>query len=154
MLYNSDKFNQLCIVTPNNNPSSTFHEVIPNKQFIFYDTDRITRLEIKIKHKNRIKLFFKDIPGNQLLFPIFNFTLFENHFESMKGLIVLENDIGSFGRCEIDADEFDINRLSFDLVELSAFKQKVVSRIRYDNQELAFKKKDCLFNGIVTVIKN
>ena len=99
-------------------------------------------------------MFFKDVVGNELLFPLFNFTNVDEPLLNQDGLIVIENDIGSFGKCEVEAESFDVSKLSFEVVELLALKQSFISGIKYDDQPLIFKKKESLFNGKVLIIKN
>ncbi len=153
-LYDSEKFNTLNIINSNNTLVSTFYELLPDDQHILYDLDRTSRLEIKIKNRGRIKIFFKDIVGTELLFPLHDFSLVENIFLKEKGLIVLENDIGNFGKCKIEAAEFDISKLLFDIIEFTCPEQRFISKIYYNNIELLFKKRDTLFNGKAVIIRD
>ncbi|MDP1744854.1 MAG: hypothetical protein Q8L90_04715 [Bacteroidota bacterium] len=154
VLYNNEKFNKLGLYKSFNATASTFYELLPDQQFVIYDLERISRLEIKMKNKNRIKLFLKNIVAEELLFPIYNFNAVLNPFSDEAGLIVMENDIGNFGQCVINSDIFDFNALYFDIFKIDLLNKSFISKIHYNEQELLFKKKDSLFNGRVHIIKN
>ncbi len=152
LLYNNEKFIQLKLYNSYDAIASTFYELRPDKQFVIYNLDRISRLEIKMKNQKRIKLFFKNIIVEELLFPFYNFNNVFSPFSVEEGLIILENDIGGFGKCVIESEIFDIELLCFDVFKIDSYNKQFISKILYDNQELLFTKRDSLFNGKVFII--
>lgn len=149
----SEHFTNLGLKLKTGKLASTFFEVEPDKQYIAYDLDRITRLEIKVKGKSRNKIFFKDITSEAYIFPLYSFNQKKMTSLFEQGLIIIENDIGHFGRCNLDAKIFDVNKLNFDLIDTGISMKSVVMKIYYEGLELEFRKRDSLFNGNVVVIK-
>lgn len=149
----SEEFFKLKLKLPNGKLASTFFEIIPDKQFIAYDTNRVSRLEIKSKNKVRSKIFFKEIISQELLFPLYNYRVEKLIPFQEKGIIIFENDIGHFGKCKLDQENFEIDRLSFNLINIEILSGHMVLKIYYNNEELIFKKRDSLFNGGAIVLK-
>ena len=152
LLY-SERFHELNLRLENGELASTFFEVVPDQQFIAYDLDRITRLEIKLKNKARNKIFLREIVSESLLFPLYNYNLRALSKQFSGGLLIIENDIGSFGKCKLELDNFDVDKLSFDILQYGLPIKSMVFRILYDGKELEFRKRESLFNGNVVVIK-
>ena len=152
LLY-SERFHELNLRLENGELASTFFEVVPDQQYIAYDLDRITRLEIKLKNKARNKIFLREIISDDFLFPLYNcnFTLLSNLRDG--GITIIEHDIGSFGKCKLELDNFDVDKLSFDILQYGLPMKSVVLRVQYDGKEIEFRKRDSLFNGNVVVIK-
>jgi len=149
----SEKFNQISIQLANGKSASTFFEVAPDKQYVAYDIDRISRLEIKVKNKNRSKIFFNELNSDGLLFSLYNYTIAENFPAFEKGLMIIENDMGHFGRCRLREEHFEIDQLQFEIINEKTLLKQMILKINYKGQELIFKKRDSLFNGNVVVIK-
>ena len=147
----TEKFIQLGLKLNNGKLASTFFEIIADHQYVGYDLDRITRLEIKIK--SRSKIFFKEITSEESLFPLYNYNLKELTPFFDEGLIIIENDIGHFGKCKMNEEIFDVGKLSFDLINIGISIKSVVLKIYYNELELEFRKRDSLFNGNVVAIK-
>ncbi len=149
----SERFNKLKLNLPNGKPASTFFEIVPDKQYIAYDCDRSSRLEIKVKNKSRSKIFFNEIISEELLFPLYSYTVEKSFPIDDKGLLIIESDIGHFGRCKLQEDSFEIDQLAFDIIQEKTLPRHIILKINYKGQELVFKKRDSLFNGNVVVIK-
>ena len=152
LLY-SERFHELNLRLKNNELASTFFEVVPDKQYIAYDLDRITRLEIKLKNRTRNKIFLREIVSESLLFPLYNFNVRALSSHHNDGLIIIENDIGSFGKCKIDLENFDVDKLFFEIAQYGFPVKSIVIKVLYDGKELIFRKKDSLFSGNVVIIK-
>ena len=152
LLY-SEKFHELNLQLENGELASTFFEVVPDQQCIAYDLDRITRLEIKLKNKTRTKIFLREIVSESLLFPLYKYNLRALSKQFSGGLLIIENDIGSFGKCKLDLEIFDVDKLFFEIVQYGLPIKSIVFRVLYDGNELEFRKRDSLFNGNVVVIK-
>ena len=152
LLY-SEIFHELNLRLENGELPSTFFEVVPDQQYIAFDLDRITRLEIKLKNKARNKIFLREIISESLLFPLYNYNLRALSKQHSGGLVIIENDIGSFGKCKLDLENFDVDKLFFEMVQYGLPIKSVVFRVLYDGKELEFRKRDSLFNGNVVVVK-
>ena len=152
LLY-SERFNELNLRLENGELASTFFEVVPDQQYIAYDLDRITRLEVKLKNKTRSKIFLREIVSENLLFPLYNYNIRALSKQFSGGLLIIENDIGSFGKCKLELDNFEVDKLFFEMVQYGLPIKSVVFRVLYDGKELEFRKRDSLFNGNVVVIK-
>ena len=152
LLY-SERFHELNLRLENGELASTFFEVVPDKQYIAYDLDRLTRLEIKLKNKTRNKIFLREIVSESLLFPLYKYNLRALSKQFSGGILIIENDIGSFGKCKLEVDNFDVDKLFFEMVQYGLPIKSVVFRVLYDGKELEFRKRDSLFNGNVVVIK-
>jgi len=149
----SEEFNKLKLNLPNGKSASTFFEIFPDVQYIAYDCDRISRLEIKVKNKSRSRLFFNEIVSGELLFPLYNYTIEKSFPINDKGLLIIENDIGHFGRCKLREESFEIDQIEFEIVQEKAFPKHIILKINYKGKELVFRKRENLFNGSVIVIK-
>jgi len=152
LLY-SEKFQMLNLRMENEELASTFFEVVPDQQHIAFDLDRITRLEIKLKNKTRSKILLREIVSENLLFPLYNYNLRALSKQFSGGILIIENDIGSFGKCKLELDNFDVDNLFFEIVQYGLPLKSVVFSVLYDGKELEFRKRDSLFNGNVVVIK-
>ncbi len=149
----SERFYELNLRLENGELASTFFEIIPDQQYIAYDLDRLTRLEIKLKNRTRNKIFLREIVSVDLLFPLYNFNIRALSSHQDDGLIIIENDIGSFGKCKLELENFDVDNLFFEIVQYGFPLKSIVFRVLYDVKQLEFRKKDSLFNRDVVVLK-
>ena len=152
LLY-SERFQELNLRLENGELASTFFEIIPDQHYIAYDIDRITRLEIKLKNKTRNKIFLREIVSEGLLFPLYNYNVISLSAYHNEGIIIIENDIGSFGKCKQNIEIFSVDKLFFEIVQYGFPFKSFVFKVIYDGNALEFRKKDGLFNGDVVVIK-
>ncbi len=152
MLY-SDLFNTLGLLKPNGQFASTFFEVLPDKQIVAYEFDKLTRLEIKAKGMTRVKIWFNEVTSDRFLFPLYNYNIIKIEDLFDDGILVIESDLGSFGKCKLNIDKFDIGSLLFEIAETNSSKNLLITHLKYKGMDLDFRKGDSLFSGKVEILK-
>ena len=98
-------------------------------------------IEIWFKNKKIQKLKFDDLIENQLLFPLYR-TFFEGTFQQKSGIYIEQKAIGLVNSLEIKSDDFNIDDLEFQLLEIN--ESLILENLKYNNQLLISKKKDTL----------
>ena len=106
-------------------------------------------IEIWFKNKKIQKLKFDDLIENQLLFPLYR-TFFQSNFQQKSGIYIEQKAIGLVNSLEIKSDDFNIDDLEFQLLEIN--ESLILENLKYNNQLLISKKKDTLItfqNGYI-----
>ena len=149
----SDQFNTLGLLNSESELASTFFEVVPNKQIVAYEFDKLTRLEIKAKSMTRVKIWFNEITSDKFLFPLYSLKIYKLEDLFDDGVLVIESDLGSFGKCKLNLDVFDIDSLLFEIAETNGSKNLLITNLKYKGLDLEFRKRDSLFTGKVEILK-
>jgi hypothetical protein len=100
--------------------------------------------QIEIWYKNRKvqKLKCNDLKEELALFPLYKITIQEMKPYLEKGFYVEQKEIGLIGSFEIMTDNFNIDDLDFQLLQLND--HLLLKGLVYNNQVLKSKKKDTL----------
>jgi hypothetical protein len=139
ILFNHNLFSKLNLKNNEGKNISSYHELIPDENSACYCIDRFTVLEIKINGKRYGRIGLYDLVRSDILFSPFPITYSE--FQ-IKGLNIIESDIGNFGSVTLKVESFDIRSLRFELMKIQG--KSYVSKIIYKNIALEFRNSDTL----------
>ena len=104
--------------------------------------------------KNKIEIWFKNkkvqilkmdhLIYELLLFPLYNSSYSNIELGNLKGIFIEQKEIGLIGSYEILIDDFIIDNLQFNLLQIE--KHLVLNSILYSGENLKLIKKDTLIN--------
>lgn len=119
---------------------------------LLYDTKSF--IEVRVNKKQKLKVYFRDIWNENLLFPLYNIELIEE-IESdagLKKIVVVESEIGLIAsyNYRLTNSTFEIEKLKFSIRKIQVGANRyfnLLTDIHYDNQVLKKLKTDTLVSG-------
>lgn len=102
------------------------------------------QIEIWYKNKKVQKLQINHLLEELLLFPLYNTSVINTDFGTKEGIYLEQKEIGLIGSFEIFTDNFNIDNLEFNLIQIN--EKLLLQKMKYNNHELTCKKKDTLIN--------
>lgn len=100
------------------------------------------QVEIWYKNKKIKKLKIDNLNEKLLLFPLYNATIQKVSFHLEKGFYVEQTEIGLIASFEIRTNEFNIDDLKFQLLQINEL--TLLEKVIYKDQVLINNKKDTL----------
>ena len=100
--------------------------------------------QIEIWYKNRKvqKLKINDLLEELLLFPLYNTSVSSKNLSYETGIYIEQKEIGLIGSYEIRMNDFNINNLEFQLLEVDGM--IILKNLKYQNKKLKSIKNDSL----------
>lgn len=134
-------------------------EIGNSKEFNFFDLSKRNSIEIKHGKKKILKINSIELVQENLLFPIYNTNYSELIFQKEKSddhlIILFQKEIGLYGKIEFKISNFDINSLSFELVNnLNFFEGSMLQYLNYEGEILINKLEDTLIQSVFSKIPN
>lgn len=139
ILFDNELLSRKRILNYRANIVSHPEEADPTDKGCLYNTDLITRLEIKSTDTKRLKIRFYDLRNDELLFGLSNIK--KTNF-LMKGLLILEKSLGSFGKVTMETEKLGFSDLFFELTYLEMYKATFIRNVILNNKELSFRNDD------------
>lgn len=147
-----DTFGQFGFVSQNGTLASTYLELVPSAELVAYAIDRVTKLEVKMSGRKRINIPFNSLLSDDFLFPLFNIHEIQLLDDFGPGLLLVEQDMGNFGKCLFPATKFDVDSLSFLVGKLPNLNTMFVFQVSYAGLPLLFEKRDTVTTGSLRVV--
>jgi hypothetical protein len=102
------------------------------------------QIEIWLDGKKIRKLKIEELNQDQYLFPLYNTTKSKIENTKITGIYIEQKEIGFIGSYEFKIENFKIENLQFNLIELD--NQLLLQNITYPNCKTIFKKKETVLN--------
>lgn len=103
-----------------------------------------SQIEFWFKRKKVYKLFTHELFNENVLFPLFNIERMQNPFVHNNGIYILQNEIGTIGTYELMVNSNALNIDDFIFEIDSNQNATFIKNIKYQNQNVAFIKKDTM----------
>ncbi len=103
-----------------------------------------SQIELWFNRKKVSKLNTQELFNENVLFPLFNIEKKQHSFTEIKGIYIHQNEIGTIGTYELMVNSDALNMDDFTF-EIDYFRNATfIKNIKYQNQDLAFIKKDTM----------
>jgi hypothetical protein len=142
MLFMIDHFKKMKLVNDAGNFYESYADIIPTHQWVAYDLEGFTRLEIRREKSKSMKISFNEFRKDALLFPRAYQTQQITFKESP--LLIIENDKGNFGTSSMPRYFENEEQLTFRLVEVPQLNKTLVEAVMFEGDQLVFRKPDTL----------
>lgn len=132
-------------------------EIGSSKEYHFFDLSNRNSIEIKQGRKKILKINSIELKQENLLFPIYNTNSSELILQKENSddnlFILFQKEIGLFGKIELKTSNFDINKLSFEMVSnINLFEGSMLYQLNYDSKIIKIKSDDTLIQSIYSMI--
>ena len=145
-VFDSDFFKQLNM--PNYSAWSDFNKDLDVSGLL---NDPNSFIEIKAQNRKKLKVFFKDIFDESLLFPLYNIELVEAVMEPKQEnrIIIAETEIGLIASYDLFTPKFEIQKLKLFIAKITIGQRyfTILSNIFYDEKLLMSNNSDTLVTG-------
>ncbi len=101
-----------------------------------------SQIEFWFNRKKVSKLNTHELFNENVLFPLFNIKRIQNSFIHSKGIYILQNEIGTIGTYELMVNSETLNIDDFIFEIDSSHNVTFVKKIKYQNLDFSFQKKD------------
>lgn len=103
-----------------------------------------SQIEFWFNRKKVYKLNTHELFNENVLFPLFNMEIMQNPFINNKGIYIIQNEIGTIGTYELMVNSETLNIDDF-IFEIDTYQDATfIKKIKYQNQNLGFIKKDTI----------
>lgn len=101
-----------------------------------------SQIEFWFNRKKVYKVKTQELFNEDVLFPLFNIARMQNPFIHDKGIYIIQNEIGIIGTYELMVNSNALNIDDFIFEIDSSQNTNFIKKIKYQNQNFSFQKKD------------
>ena len=125
----------------------SWHSLGNKHKYIGLLTHHHSTIEIRANGRQKRRIAFADLIGENLLFPLYQTTfskvIFENDIQ--RSIVIIEKEIGAFASYELKLDNFSLDKLHFEIKQITINNEMdftMLSKVEYDGKKLTSKKSD------------
>ena len=135
---------------------SNWSDLSSTKAETYFSLRNANTVEIKLGNKRILKSQILEIENQGLLFPLYNtkYIVDSNEVKADYKLIqLIQEEIGLFGKYQIETDYFDINDFEFNILQNSIYNQlNLLKSVEYQGLILKSKNDDLLVKSFKVIM--